>query len=171
MYFEGFETRIEKKRALANAVELSRITTALIPSIALTEILMSSEAGAVLVIVFCYSRVKTTPEQRALLGALVFDRSDLIGVGHHGSYEVLSERYGSHISTEELSAPCYNYPWFAPVELAVLKTPLEYTNHALSIRVPSLLAGERLKIKYPHRSEPLPSTPHMSNKYVGQYNI
>ena len=167
MYLEGFKTEIDEKRALESATELSRILTTLMPSIALTEILLSFDVG-VEACVFLYSRVPTTNTHRASLRSLVFGSGPVVMGCGNTSYSIIVESRDGRITTEELSAPCSDYPWFAPVELAVLAKPLEHVDQTLSIRVPSLLTGERLSVTRPDGEELLPRVPHLSDKYVGE---
>ena len=169
MYLKDFKVELDEAAALSKAVELARVITAFMPSVALVEILLEFGYRSTDTSVYFYSRVKTTPEQHMLMNTLVFTETGPMGSTDFGAcYYVRSKRGGNPTELEELCAGCYHYPWFAPVELKGLTTPPGCTNQVVSIRVPCLLTDEHIFAEYPAGSGQIHDFPHIYISYVEQ---
>ena len=168
MYLEYFKTKIDKKRALSNAAELTRALTALVPSIALVEIIIRFREYGVVVFMYTYQRTEPTEIQRMLLSKVGFGKFDRMDRILATEYNVIVKRRSGDTRLTELYVMCDGYPWFAPPELeTVYAEPVE-DHDILSIRVPNLVAGERLIQTRGGLSKPIPDNPCVSTEYVGQ---
>ena len=179
MYLDVLKTDLDEKRALANAVELSRAITTFVPSVALVETLLRFDDTGVVLTNYCYPREGVSKIQSGMLSKILLGSDPFLSKSEGKNYTVLSTRnYGivrssGTVEMDELYTYCKQYAWFAPVELRHLSPSDGYDlvgskEQVLSIRVPSLIKGERLIIQWENESEILREYPHICNRYIGK---
>ena len=167
MFLKEFKTEIDETHALRNAKELARMVSALVPSIALVEIVVMVDYDGANAAVICHPRTELTEGQRLLLNKVLFGVPDSLYGSCEFGYDITLERDGNKISAERQCVLCDRYPWFAPPELEKNAQVDAGTDPLLSIRVPRLTVHERLTIEGQWWSQSLLRSPHMRVEISG----